>query len=233
MTSPTPPHATAQDRSALQILSSQQNDQMEGFFEQLMEKNRSFNLTALRDRKDAWQRHIVESLRLVPLLGEPRSLIDVGSGGGLPGVVLAIARPDVAVTLLEATGKKARFLEETAALLQIQNISVVCKRAEEAAAPGSQLRESFDRVSARAVAPLRTLLELTIPFLKPQGRLLAVKGERADEEVKDARRSMEQLHCTLEESHRQPSATVLFFRKHKPTASKYPRPNGEPKRNPL
>lgn len=233
MTSSAPPLAMLKDDPALSALSSLQHEQLEGFFERLLETNRSFNLTALRDRDEAWQRHIVESLRLVPLLEDPKTLLDVGSGGGLPGIVLAIAKPNVSVTLLEATAKKAHFLEETARLLRLQNLSVVCERAEEAAALGSTLRESFDLVSARAVAPLRTLLELTIPFLKIQGRLLAVKGQRAEEEVKEAARASRLLHCTLEERHRQPSATILLFRKQEATPSKYPRRSGEPKQHPL
>mgnify|MGYP001441006500 FL=1 len=207
--------------------------QAEGFLRLLLEANAHFNLTALRSPEEARERHLVESLRLVPLVGECRHLLDVGSGGGLPGMVLAIARPEVAVTLLEATEKKAAFLEGTAAALGLDNVKVVCDRAELAAAPGHPMRGHFDVVSARAVAALPTLLELTIPFLRVGGRLLAVKGERAEQELAEAARAMKLLGVELVQQVRQPTATVLLLRKATETSLKYPRRSGEPKRRPL
>lgn len=148
-------------------------------------------------------------------------------------MVLAIARPDIQVGLLEATAKKCRFLENTAKELGLTNVTVHCVRAEEAGAPGQPLREHFDLVTARAVAALRVLLEFTIPFAKPNGRLLAIKGERADEEVADAKMALGMLHARLNHTVRQPSATLLFIDKLKPTPRQFPRRIGEPKRRPL
>jgi 16S rRNA (guanine527-N7)-methyltransferase len=214
-------------------LTDEQRAQLDKYIELLLRATAEFNLTAIRDREEAWNRHVVESLRLLPLLGEGQSLIDVGAGGGLPGMVIAIARPALAVTLLEATTKKARFLERVASELKLKNVKVVALRAEEAAKVGSKLRESFDLATARAVAPLRVLLELTIPFLKPSGRFVAVKGERAGDELAEATKALELLGVSLEAQHRQPTATVLLLRKNAPTPGKYPRRAGEPKRNPL
>jgi 16S rRNA (guanine527-N7)-methyltransferase len=214
-------------------LSSIQREQTERFLQLLLEANNHFNLTALRSPQEAWERHVVESLRLVPLLGECARLLDVGSGGGLPGMILAIACPQTVVTLLEATEKKAQFLEATAKELGLRNVTVVCQRAEHAAAAGQPLRGCFDVVSARAVASLRILLELTVPFLRVGGHLLAVKGERADEELAEAVRAMSVLNVELVDSQRHPTATVLLLRKQSETAHKYPRRSGEPKRRPL
>lgn len=221
------------DEQLLAALSPEQSQQLERYIDLLLDANAQFNLTAVRNREDAWQRHAIESLRVVPHLGQPRNLLDVGTGGGLPGMVLAIARPDIQVGLLEATSKKCRFLESTAQELGLANVTVHCCRAEEAGAPGQPLREHFDLVTARAVAALRVLLEFTIPFAKAQGRLLAIKGERADEEVADAKQALGLLHSKVHHTIRQPSATLLFIDKLKPTPRQFPRRTGEPKRRPL
>ncbi|MET0389646.1 MAG: 16S rRNA (guanine(527)-N(7))-methyltransferase RsmG [Polyangiales bacterium] len=214
-------------------VSPEQRAQLERFLQLLLEANTRFNLTAVREHDVAWERHVVESLRLVPLLGDPRTLLDVGSGGGLPGLVLAIARPDTTVTLLESSAKKAQFLADTSEALGLTNVHVDCRRAESAAAPGEPLRESFDVVTARAVAALPVLLELTVPFVRLGGRVLAVKGERASEELAAAQRAQHTLHVELETSERQPSATVLIFVKRGTTPVHFPRRPGEPSRKPL
>lgn len=226
-----PPNPDALDLDAL--VDATQHQQLREYLERLLSENEKFNLTAISDPKDAWDRHVVENLRLLPLFESAGNLIDVGSGGGLPGMVLAIARPKLAVTLLEATGKKARFLEQTARGLGVRNVNVVCERAETAGQAGSGLRERFDIVTARAVAPLRVLLELTMPFAKVQGTLVAVKGEQAATELEQAARALSVLGAVHEQSLRHPTATVLLFRKRSSTPVKYPRRPGEPKRSPL
>lgn len=206
---------------------------LQDFVSELLEANTKFNLTAVRSVEDAWERHIVESATVAPLLGSPRNLIDVGTGGGLPGMVLAICRPKIEVTLLEATTKKARFLEATRDKLALPNVRVVCARAETAAARGSALRESFDIVTARAVAPLRVLLELTVPFARVGGTVLAIKGEKARQELDEAERAQRLLKVKLVDDIEHPSGRVLIFRKNAPTELGYPRRSGEPKRRPL
>ncbi|MGC4095236.1 MAG: 16S rRNA (guanine(527)-N(7))-methyltransferase RsmG [Polyangiaceae bacterium] len=217
----------------LALLDPRQQARLHEYLESLLQNTKLFNLTAIRDRDEAWNRHVVESLRLVPLLEDGKTLIDVGSGGGLPGIVLAIARPDVTVTLLEATEKKARFLEQTGVALQLENLHVLCERAEVVGAPGAAQRERFDIVTARAVAPLRVLLELTAPLAKVGGLLLAVKGEKAAAELEAAARALRELHVAHEQTVRQPTASVVLLRKRAATPAKYPRRSGEPARNPL
>lgn len=206
---------------------------LRAFLDELLLANTKFNLTAVRSSEEAWDRHIVESATLAPLIGRPANLIDVGTGGGLPGMVLAICRPDIDVTLLEATEKKARFLSETQEKLVLRNVRVVCDRAETAAAPGGPHRESFDVVTARAVAPLRVLLELTIPFARVGGTLLAIKGDKSAQELEEATRALRLLKAKLLENLEHPAGRVLTFRKIAPTELGYPRRNGEPKRRPL
>ena len=160
-------------------LSTDQDRLLRAFAEEV--RRSPHNLVSRRARDELETRHVPEAVELARLLpaGSHR-LLDVGSGGGFPGLVIAIVRPDLEVHLLDATRKKAGFLEETAALLGLE-VTVHHGRAEELAA--GPLAGTFDLVTARAVAPLRDLLDITLPFLAPDGVLYAVKGERWAEEI--------------------------------------------------
>ena len=201
----------------------------------LLEKNRTLNLTAVRDPDAAWDRHILDSLSLTPFLQGSRRLLDLGSGGGLPGIPLAIVRPDLEVALLEATGKKTRFLEEAVAELGLPNVSVINARAEDTARePGHRAR--YDTVTARALASLAALVELALPFLEEGGRLLAMKGARLSEELPAARTACRLVGGEIDEIHEldpEAGACVVEIRKTFPTPKKYPRHNGLPAKKPL
>src|SRR5919204_1688027 len=128
---------------------------------------------------------VEDSLVLLDLLGDARTLVDVGSGGGLPGLPLKLARPRLRVTLLEANRKKAAFLTHATAVLGLEGVEVVAMRAEEAGRlPG--LRDAFDVATARALAPMPVLAELCLPFVRPGGRLLAMKAAADAELAADA-----------------------------------------------
>lgn len=148
------------------------------------------NLLSPRALDELSTRHVPECLALAHRLPDgPAEVLDVGSGGGFPGLVVAIVRPDLHVTLLEATSKKAQFLVETAEGLGL-DVEVLNGRAEDLVAP---LRGRYDLVTARAVAPLPRLLAWTLPFLRPGGTLYAVKGERWAEELEEAGPELERL----------------------------------------
>ncbi|MEY2980067.1 MAG: rRNA ((527)-N(7))-methyltransferase RsmG [Planctomycetota bacterium] len=138
------------------------------------------NLVSRAARAELSTRHVPEAVRFARELPGPGRLLDVGSGGGLPGVVIAIVRPDLEVHLLEATGKKVAFLEETSRTLEVP-VRIHLGRAE--ALASGPLGGSFDLVTARAVAPLDRLVRLTVPFLAPGGSLHALKGARWAEEL--------------------------------------------------
>jgi 16S rRNA (guanine527-N7)-methyltransferase len=208
--------------------------QLRRFLELLLETNRSFNLTAITDPDEAWSKHVLDSLTLLPDLRELAAesrVIDVGSGGGLPALPLAIALPALHFTLLEATAKKARFLETTAAALGLGNVSVVCDRAE-TFGHGPD-REGFDAATSRAVSRLPVLLELTLPLLRKGGLSLAIKGEQAAAEVAEAKNALQVLRAQVEDTRRTATGVVVRIRKQGPTPQKYPRRPGEPKRAPL
>jgi len=139
--------------------------------------NRTYNLTAVRDREEMVTRHLIDSLAVLPFI-EEGALADLGSGAGLPGIPLAMARPGLAVTLVEANGKKARFLREAVRQLDLGNVRVAESRAESLAEPGR-----YDCLTARAFGTLAELIRVGGHLLSPTGYLLALKGQRPDEEI--------------------------------------------------
>jgi len=144
--------------------------------------NRTYNLTAVRDPREMVARHLLDSLAMVPFIDDLAArggrLADLGTGAGLPGIPLAIARPGLQVALVESNGKKARFLREAVRQLGLGNVRVAESRIEAFDAPGQ-----FDAITARALATLPLILELGGHLLAPAGRLLAMKGAIPDEEI--------------------------------------------------
>jgi 16S rRNA (guanine527-N7)-methyltransferase len=139
--------------------------------------NRTYNLTAIRDPREMVAKHLLDSLAMHPFVATGR-LADLGTGPGLPGIPLAIARPQLQVTLVESNGKKARFLREAVRTLDLRNARVAESRIEALAEPGA-----YDAITARALATLPLILELGGHLLGADGRLLALKGTRPDEEI--------------------------------------------------
>jgi 16S rRNA (guanine527-N7)-methyltransferase len=210
-------------------------DALAQHLDMLLEANERFNLTAVRDPAEAWVRHVADSLSLVPFLAETsaRRVVDLGSGGGFPGVPLAIAMPDVQFTLVESVGKKARFLQAVIDRLQLRNATVRQARAEDVAEYKGGLRESFDAVVCRAVGALASLVELSLPLVKVDGWLLAIKGEKAPDEIAAAARALQELHGEVAATHRTPTGTIVAIRKNAKTSRLYPRGQGLAARKPL
>lgn len=207
------------------------------YLHRLLETNKQFNLTAIRDADEAWMRHILDSLSLLPFLEGVETFIDVGSGGGLPGIPVAIVRPDLRVTLLEATGKKARFLASTAAALGLSNVTVLNDRAETVGQDKAH-RARYDAAAARAVGPLRSLLELTLPLVKVGGIVLAMKGRQAERELQEAGDALMTLgagevHVYEALPGLEDEASIVMIEKASTTPRPYPRLPGIPKHQPL
>ena len=178
---------------------------------------------------------VEDSLVLLDHLGDARLLVDVGSGGGLPGLPLRIARPDLAVTLIEADEAKAAFLVRACAALGLSGVEVVARRAEAAGQDG-RYRERFDVAVARALAPMPVLAELCLPLVRVGGRVLAQKTDRED--IDRAWRAIELLGGSLDAmlpapSKSRRSGTVVEVSKVRPTPSGFPRRPGVPGRKPL
>lgn len=207
----------------------------------LHDRNQRVNLTAVRDFEGIERRLILESLRLVPVIQERAGngrIMDLGSGGGIPGIVLAIAFPDYEFTLIDATGKKVRFQQEVADELQLSNIRAVQGRAEELA-HDIDWRNNFDVVSARAVTSLSALMELGLPFVSMKGWLVLPKGVEIEDELQIARKAAGRLggtivsHDILPDAGSDVDTRLVLVRKDQATPSQYPRRAGLPARSPL
>ena len=158
----------------------------------------------------------------------------MGTGGGLPGIPLAIAMPTMKFTLLEATGKKAEFLRHAIgpAALGLTNADVLSSRAE-AAGREPDRRDAYDAAVARAVGPLAVIAELTTPLVRAGGLIVLVKGERADDELAAAKAALHLLHATHVGTVQTPTGRLVVLEKQRLTPKMYPRRDGEPKRAPL
>ncbi len=210
--------------------------------ELLMEWSQRVSLTAVRDEEGIQRRHFLESAALVRVLSDhgltlrDSSLIDVGSGSGVPGIPLKIMETSLQVTLVEAKQRKSAFLEALLPELGMSDVTIVTKRAEEAA-HDPHYRETFDYATAKALAPLRTLTELTLPFVRIGGLVVAPKGKEADAEVKEARTALETLHGAVRSVDliplAQPEQYVVLIDKELPTPERFPRRPGMPAKRPL
>ena len=200
----------------------------------MVKQNEVMNLTAITEDAAVAKLHLLDSLTVLcaaELSG--KSLIDVGCGAGFPGVPLAIACPEAKVTLLDSLGKRMKWLEEVLPKLGVA-AECVTARAEEAAA---SRRESYDFATSRAVARLNILLELTAPYVKVGGAVLAMKGAAAKEELAECKNAIAKLGLKLEEVKEFPidgtAHAVIVLRKVKPTPPQYPRRYAKIKQSPL
>jgi 16S rRNA (guanine527-N7)-methyltransferase len=202
------------------------------YYEMLVKWNEKINLTAITDQTGVFEKHFVDSLSMARVEGIQNSkLLDVGSGAGFPSIPLKIMFPEMDVTIIDALNKRILFLQELTKELGIE-VNLVHGRAEE-----FKKREYYDIVTARAVANLTMLAELCVPFVKIDGKFIAMKGSNADEEVHMAKSAMEKLDIELSnKSHYildNQDRYILEFNKTKKTKSIYPRKFNKIKNNPL
>jgi 16S rRNA (guanine527-N7)-methyltransferase len=223
-------------------LTREQLDRFEAYYRHLVEWNARINLTAITGYGEVRVLHFLDSLSVVCALPRERladrKLIDVGAGAGFPGVPLAIAFPQLRVTLLEATGKKVAFLDDLARALALDNVTTLQGRAEDLG-QREEHREQYDLAVARAVAGMRTLVEYALPFVRVNGTVIASKGADAAEETEAAAKAIQQLGGEL----RQVVPVVLptldeprglaVIEKVAPTPARYPRRAGVPSKRPL
>jgi len=204
----------------------------------LLEWNQRFNLTAVTEPDDVDRRLVLDAVRMLPAfnahVAKGASVVDIGSGGGLPAVPLAILRPDVAFTLIEATGKKTTFLRAAASELGLERFTVIHGRAEECG-HDQRYRGAFDAATARAVASLPALVELLMPLVKVGGVALLPKGLELTGELAAGEIAAEMLKAAIISSDVMPGgeARLVVVRKVGPTPKAYPRRAGIPAREPL
>ena len=215
-------------------LSDQIQDTLCAFGRAMVKQNEVMNLTGITEDEAVAKMHLLDSLTVLSAADlSGKKLIDVGCGAGFPGVPLAIACPDAKITLLDSLGKRMKWLEEVLPTLGI-TAECVTARAEEAVATR---RESYDFATSRAVARLNILLELTAPYVKVGGAVLAMKGAAAREELAECGNAIKKLGLKLEAVKEYPidgtAHAVIVLRKVAPTPPKYPRRFAQIKKSPL
>lgn len=205
--------------------------------ELLLETNQVMNLTAITDPADVAALHFLDSAALLTLADfHDKSVADVGTGAGFPGLPLKIVEPSIRLTLLDAQGKRVRFLESVCRELGLEDVACIHGRAEEFAA---DRRESFDLVTSRAVAALPVLSELCLPLVKPGGYFLAMKSVDCEAELSSAKRALDTLGGRVEavRDYEIPGTDVrhrlILIKKFRQTPEKYPRVFAKIRKNPL
>lgn len=204
-----------------------QKNQLVSYMELTLKANKSFNLTANDTKESFMIKNIIDSLLIVKKLDlDGKNILDLGSGAGLPGIPLAIYYKNTNFTLLEPLTKRANFLKEIAQKLGLKNVKVVNDRAEIFI---KNARESFDFVTSRAVSRLNILLELSIPFLKVGGKLIAYKGINYQEEINESKNALDLLSSKIIAIEEENLVQInekrynIFIQKNQKTSQKYPR----------
>ena len=225
-------------------LSQEQKRQFVTYYEYLIEKNKVMNLTAITEYEEVIVKHFLDSLSIVKagcfeqnaLNG--KSVIDIGTGAGFPGIPLKIAFPQLKITLLDSLNKRVNFLNEVIEILGLSKVEAVHGRAEDYAKQ-KEYRECFDFCVSRAVANLSTLSEYCIPFVKEGGCFISYKSGKIDEELSQAGNAVKILGGKVLDVVKFPlmgtdmDRSFVIIKKTRPTAKKYPRKAGLPSKEPL
>lgn len=221
-------------------LTDQQKFQFERYFELLVEWNQKINLTAITEKEEVYLKHFYDSI--APILqglieNQEIKLLDIGAGAGFPSLPMKILYPQLDVTIIDSLNKRINFLQLLAEELDLEGVHFYHGRAEDFAQDKS-FRAQFDIVTARAVARMQVLSELTIPYLKVGGKLLALKASNAPEELTEAKNALNLLFSKVENniSYTLPNGDpryITIVEKKKETPNKYPRKAGMPNKRPL
>ncbi|WP_340020633.1 16S rRNA (guanine(527)-N(7))-methyltransferase RsmG [Paenibacillus sp. FSL K6-1096] len=221
-------------------LSPEQLEQFELYFRELVSWNEKMNLTGITERSQVYTKHFYDSLTLAFYLkmGEIKTLADIGSGAGFPGIPLKICFPHLKLTIVDSLSKRITFLQHVCDTLRLTDVQLIHGRAEDVARQFAH-RDAYEVVTARAVARLSLLNEFCLPFTRKDGIFAAMKGSDPAEELAEANRSFKELRAELDrvESFSLPvedsSRHIILVRKTGATPAKYPRKPGVPAKSPL
>ena len=225
------------------VLTPKQTQQFQVYYEELVEWNKKINLTAITDYQEVQLKHFLDSLTLVPALQDTPwakgefTLLDVGTGAGMPGLPLKIFLPEIRLVLLDSVAKKTAFLKHLAGRLGLDYVNILTGRAEEVA-HDTDYREKFDLVVSRAVTRLPTLLELTLPFCRQGGLTIAQKKGAIEAELSRAAMAIDILGGKVKEVRKidlelLEQRSLVIVEKVSPTPQRYPRRTGVPAKRPL
>lgn len=217
-------------------INEKQAEKFEKYYNFLIEENKKFNLTAITEKKEVFFKHFLDSVLAEKNITKDAKIIDVGSGAGFPAIPLKILRPDLQIVMVDSLNKRVNFLNQVINLLKLCNISAIHSRAEDYI---KKNREKFDFAVARAVAPLNTLLEYLLPYVKVGGKCLIYKSQKLEDELKGSQNALKILcgnvdkidSFYVEEFDMQRYILVVDKFDHNPV--KYPRDKNRPKTQPL
>ncbi len=216
-------------------------EQLQKFYQYmnlLIEWNEKINLTAIVEPKEIILKHFIDSLTIIKYIEPNKSVIDIGTGAGFPGIPVKIMREDLDITLLDSLNKRIHFLNEVIQKLELKNITAIHARIEEFA-KNKQYREAFDVATSRAVANLTTLSEYMLPMVALKGMAICMKGSEISEEISKSKNSIKLLGGKIDkiEEFTLPKSdnkrNLILIKKERQTPSKYPRKPGIPSKEPL
>lgn len=219
-------------------LLKEQYGQFYAYMELLIEWNEKMNLTAITEPKEIILKHFVDSLTIAKYVEEGKSIIDMGTGAGFPGIPIKIYRKDVKAVLADSLNKRIKFLDEVIDKLKLENVETIHCRAEELG-KNKQYREKFDYATSRAVANLSTLSEYLMPFVKLNGKCIFMKTIEVEEELEKAKKAIKTLGGKVEKVDKfeipesDLGRSIIIVKKEKITPSKFPRKPGTPAKEPL
>ena len=222
-------------------LNDNQLEKLYLYKEMLVEWNEKINLTAITDDEEIIAKHIIDSLEIVKYIKQGQNIIDVGTGAGIPGIIIAIYfEGNANVTLFDALNKRILFLQQVIEKLELTNVQAIHGRAEETS-KDIEFREAYDIAVSRAVARLNILLELTVPFVKVGGNCIYMKAEKTKEELDEAKRAIKELDISLTSVNeysikmddQELKHTIITLSKLKESKAKYPRQFAKIKKSPL
>lgn len=217
-------------------LSALQIDQFERYYEFLISENKKYNLTAITEKNDVIFKHFLDSCLAEKNIIKNAKIIDIGSGAGFPSIPLKILRPDIKFVLVDSLNKRVNFLNELIKILNLQDVVAVHARAEDYIKDN---REKFDYAVARAVAPLNTLLEYLVPYVKVGGECLIYKSQKLEDEIETSQNALKVLGCKVEKIENfnideiDAVRKILIIKKCFVTPIKYPRGKNLPKTKPI
>lgn len=220
------------------ILDEEQIQKFYKYMELLLEWNKKINLTAIVEPRDVILKHFVDSLTICKELQKNKTLADIGTGAGFPGIPVKILRPDLDITLIDSLNKRVNFLTMVIEALKLEKIIALHGRIEDFG-KNKKYRERFDYVTSRAVANLSTLSEYMIPLVKIGGKCICMKGSNIDEELKNAEKAIKTLGGKIEKvdtfllPDTDMGRNIILIKKEKATPNKYPRKAGTPAKEPI
>lgn len=203
----------------------------------IVEWNEKINVTAITEHKEFLVKHLIDSLTISKYVKSGKNLIDIGTGAGFPGIPLKIANPDLHVTLIDSVNKKLNVIREVSKDINLDNLEIIHTRAEDLA-NNKKYREQYDFATTRAVSKLYTIAEYMLPFLKIGGKAICMKGPNYEEEIEEAKKSIEILGGRIEKIENimidgEIERNIIIISKEKGTPNKYPRGQGKPLKEPI